>query len=264
MRNKQLSLLMLALCSCSGSEFAKYSKLGSMRVLAMIVSAPETAAGSTVSVTPFVSYPDMSGTETLTHTAIACSDPGVSIGAEPKCATDIVTVLAESSVTMSSATKTESLASFSVAIPATYLDMLSAEAQLLGRDYLVLYTLSSSKGSTVTVATRIVVSSSPEPNQNPSITDIEASGATFSTYPESEVLIKSVFPTSAAEIFSTGTEELLTTWFTNYGTIANTRTVGAAETKFSPDASRPDGAATVLVAVVRDSRGGVAVLKREL
>ena len=259
-------VLLLFLSGCGGSSLPQYNKLESLRVLAILSSSPEVSPGATVTITPVIS--DVTGGgRSLTYNADTCIDPGVAYGAVPSCEglTSRVSIAANAAVTgLSSPQYTAAVTStFSVTVPATILDGYSTVQQLLGVNYLVVIKITASDGTSVSAFKRILASTNPTKNNNPSITRVEANGSTVvGTLFHSWVSLQPIFGAGSAESYTailpdgstrTVTEVLTTTWFISSGSLGATRTEGTATLGYSPPVGIP---AVSLVAVTRDGRGG--------
>ena len=266
-------LLQLA---CAEDQFPKYVELGGLRVLAIraeVAGRAEASPGETVLITPFVS--DYGNSRSLSFEAKACLDSGVAVGAEPTCEGQPGAVLAGSgAVTITGAERTGAAPDFSVVIPAGILDSRSSDDRFNGVSYLVTYRLVASDGTAVQSFKRIVVSESTKTtkNLNPSVSGILGSGSTLTVYPTADVELTPVISAGSQESYSfsrngvTGfsrTEELVTTWFISHGEIKFFRTVGSDSTLWTP-AALPLTGNPILVAVLRDDRGGVSTFVQAL
>jgi hypothetical protein len=269
---KYLILFLLFLTSCMDSKFKKSSSLDSLRVLTIKADQPEVAPGTTVILTPFVS--DINETASLTYSASGCIDPGVSLGADPECSASSVIVSNQTITTLNSSSLfTGDANTISVTIPAT--DTIfagkSSIDQFNGVSYLFTYRLSNSSGQTVKSFKRIVVSTKTTKNANPSGNSILGNGSVLSAYPFgfSGKLSLSVNSSSlesyqfqdSNSAFTSYSENLLTSWHYTDGTSKFLRTVDSDEVQFDALASSLSSRKSLLIAIIRDKRGGVQTIR---
>ena len=271
----------LLLGTCSSDDLPKYVELSGLRVVTLVASSPEAAPGGSVSITPWVS--DVSGAgRDLTYTAEGCLDPGIAYGAEPTC-TGSATLTSLGSGTISGTLTaanvyTAAVTAVNVTLPASAVIFAgrSTVDQFNGVYYLVVYTVRASDGSSVKSIKRIVVSSKGSGyNSNPSFSDILADGASLSALPGGDVILTASFTGGSQEAYSqmksdgstvTATESLTTTWFITDGKLKYFRTANTdGNTWTPPTLPLPDGRSkTLVLGVIRDSRGGMAVKAKAL
>src|ERR1700690_3653181 len=81
-----LALSVAAMTTQCGNtnDLPKYQTLGGLRILTIVVSAPEANPGDTVTFTPVLSDLNGSG-RTINYAVQACIDPGIGNGADPVC-----------------------------------------------------------------------------------------------------------------------------------------------------------------------------------
>jgi hypothetical protein len=243
---KSIAALCLGFAGCS-EGFRKLEDLGPLRVLAIQATNPELAPGASTQLSVLVSYLDQKPGETLTHSAVACPDPGIAQGAEIVCANP-VPVLTETALSLSTAGKTQALTNLlNVSIPADYLAQVGGQT----RDYLLIYTIRSSAGATVESFKRLRVSLASSPNQNPQFTDIQASGASLSAKPTDKTKLEPLV----------NDPELIVSWTSSQGRFESSRTAGLQPNSFTPDTE--SSLPFVLVAIARDLRGGVSFVIKE-
>jgi hypothetical protein len=269
-----LSLVCFSLfAACGDDDLPKSTDLGGLRILAIQAgsdgAAAEYAEGQTVQLTPYIS--DYNQTRTVEFEAMWCLDPGVSYGAQPSCeGVPGATSLGNGAITFGDPNRTGAAnplpASFQ--IPAGLLATRLPTDQFNGVAVLFTYKLRASDGATTKSFKRVIVSNKPAKNNNPPAPAIQVAGAPLSAYPAGPVQVSASVAPSANEAFQemkrdgslTGrTEELLTSWFISDGTLELFRTINGQATKFEPPATKPTGRTPIIVAVTRDSRGGVAV-----
>lgn len=268
---------LFALAACQENTLPKYEVLGGLRILALradqgsqFSGQAEFLPGDSVVVTPYVSFYRVSAA--VSYTATACPDPGVNVGASASCdGVAGAVALGSGTVTLTGGgSNTGQANSFTVSIPGNVLDNRRPIDQYNGVSYLVVYKLTSADGQSTSAVKRLLVSSASKTtkNQNPSVTALTAGGSPLTTLPGGEVELGISFPASARESYSsmltsggleTRTEDLLTTFFITDGTLKYGRVVDAQTSTYTPPSSAPTDHTAVLVAVVRDPRGGVAV-----
>ncbi len=260
------------LCGCSDMGLPEYIKLDRLRVLALIPDAPEVAPGATVTITPVVS--DYGANRTLTFSAEACPDPGLTLGRDPSCESSALRVsVGSGNVSFPNGTHATNRTGLTtslpvVTVPATILTGLPSDVQFNGVFYVVTYTLSASDGSQVKSFLRIRVSNKSPKNNNPVINDILANGSSLANNPINEVSLTLSFSAGSKETwttqrsdgtFTSQTEVLTTTWFYTAGKMKVFRTLDAEANTFQGSSSAPpSGLNHLLVAVVRDGREGIA------
>lgn len=267
-----LVLTLLFQVSCMESKFKKSSILESLRVLTIKADQPEVAPGATVVLTPFVS--DINETTSLTYSASACIDPGVSLGAEPECGSGSIIVSNQTITTLNSSDLfTGDANSVSITIPATSTIFAgkSSVDQFNGVSYLFTYLLSNSSGQSVKSFKRIVVSSKATKNANPSGNSIFANGATLTSYPFgfngklslslNSSSLESYQYQDSNSVLTSFNESLLTSWHFTDGTSKFLRTIDADEVQFEALASSLSSRKSLLIAIVRDKRGGVQTIR---
>lgn len=284
---KRLILLStsLGLLSCGDNNFPKYEALGGLRVLALTSTTPEVLAGSgSVSVVPFVSDVNGAG-RALNYDAEACLAPTLDYGGDPTCAGNPTRqVLAQgSSITAGQLTATNgytgTVDTLTAAAPsAALLSALDSNFQYNGVPLLITFRVYAG-GESVNSFRRILVTTngSKTLNTNPTLNDILASGSPIGgTLPGSAVSLTPSYPSSGAgapesytEFNRNGvsvsrSETFSMTWFISAGELSAARTLETAATQFTPPGSLPPLGRVVLVGVLRDGRGGVTVLQKNL
>jgi hypothetical protein len=267
--------MVLLIGSCNSSSLKTYSQLGDLRILAVVVkdtngSTSEGSPGDTFTVNPYIS--DIVSTGAITFSIVGCVDPGVSYGASPTCAgSSSLTTYTLSSVT---APYTDFAGTFTVTIPSAILSGQSTATQYNGYNYILLITATNTNGTSVTSLKRITVSTKSTKNNNPSISSITSSGATLGALSTGSVVsLAYVAGAGSAESyqyensdgsFTSYTETLQATWFATDGSLQYTRTNDGGTTQFTAPSSYPTSRSSVIVTVLRDGRGGEAVVKNTI
>ena len=268
--------------NCGNDDLPKYQTLGDLRILTIIVSAPEVNPGDTVTFTPVLS--DLNGNgRPINYAVRACIDPGLAYGADPVCTNPDPGSIKTGSVTIppgTSLTYTDLVTSFTLTVPdesAMFAGRSPAD-QYDGVIYLVQYNVWIPNGPAINSFLRVFVSTTAktQKNQNPSIASVDLNGSPVPNtipMPTSASNFRVVSPASSSETyqvmqfdgsFLTRTEEMLNTWFVSDGTFDYNRTTGTTENLWSPPGSKPAGRGVVLLVVTRDGRGGAAFQKIEM
>jgi hypothetical protein len=273
-------LALVLLFGCSENKLPKYVELRELRVLGLIAEPPEVDAGGVSMITPVLS--DITESTALTYEAVGCLDPGVSVGAEATCAGAPSAVsLSSGSLTTGDMTKARGFTGlatpFSVTAPASSLIFLQRreQDQFNGISYLVTYTVTNSTGVTVKSFKRLIISTRPlsQKNKNPILSDILGDGLVFSTSFSlaAAISVAPSFGAVGAETYlvqqadgsqSTRNEEILTTWFITDGELKSYRTTGADSNTWTTPGALVSGRDTFLLALIRDGRGGLSVVKK--
>ncbi len=272
-----LALMALMCAACSDNNLPKYDELKGLRVLALIASQPEVDAGGSTTITPIVS--DIQETTALTYESIGCialTSVDTSCAGNPT-ATALQNGTLNSGDMVVGRSFTGAATTINVTIPnsTTIFNQRSTQDQFNGVTYLVTYTLKNSRGESLQSYRRILVSTRPgaEKNQNPVLNDVLADGAALTTtLPAGQKLnLRPSFGAVTAEAYrvqeSSGnfrneTEELITTWFITDGEMKYYRSVSGDENIFTAPDALPSGRDTLMIAVTRDGRGGLAYKRK--
>jgi hypothetical protein len=269
----RLSLLLVVM-ACTNNTFPVYSKLDSIRVLALIADKPEVNPGTSVTITPYISDTLGAG-RSLNFSASACPDPGVGVGASATCAGNAlsITIATNQAVTLPSAANsyTGAVDPLTVSVPVTALVGQSSINIYNGVSYLFTYQLSGSDGVVLAASfKRIVVSQGRALNLNPNLSDLLADGVSVSAAPSKLVSFSAQIPAASAEKFTyqdgsgkiqSSIESLQVTWFSNTGDFQYVRTNFLDGNQFTPGGATLGGH-PVFVGVLRDGRGGEAILQK--
>lgn len=261
--------------ACSNNNLPVSSHLNSLRVLNLTADQPEVAPGTTLTITPYISDA-IGGGRALSYSASACPDPGIAQGVTPTCiGNPLVNTIATSlPVTLPGVANsyTGTVNAFSVVVPAGLLAGQSSINIYNGVNYLVTYNLTAADGTTTAAFRRIIVSQGHAINTNPSIADILVAGVSFVSMPAVVTSLLPSIPASASETYSyqdssgvilMSTENLLLSWFTNAGDYQYLRTDSVSANQFTPGTTPPMTGHNTFVFVLRDGRGGEAILQRD-
>jgi hypothetical protein len=272
---KILLISMLTLLSSCADDENRFFELGDFRVLAVQADLPEidgtSPTATTVTLTPFVSDIKAGG-RTLAIDILACPDPGLQFGNEPKCDESLATTqdIAYTSVSSSTlgARFTGAMPPFTVDVPAGLLTDQTAQNQFNGIDYIVTMKFTVG-GETFSTYKRIAVSEKTPKNQNPKIENVLRNGNIGGSIQNNDKLsidLLAGFGSQTYEfqnqegIITEKTEVLTTSWFSYKGTTDLRRTFIDEINIFeqTPGESNP-----FVVAVLRDDRGGIDVQLKE-
>jgi hypothetical protein len=273
--------------ACTQGNLPDYIRLGDLRILALQADHPEVDPATVVTLTPVVS--DLTLGRTLSYSAEACVDPGVALGASPTCAGNPTQVtLSAGAIPTVGATKrtfTGKAPVITVTVPPATVIFANRSAmdQFNGVAYLVIYRLTAADGTAVTAIKRIIASTRPVKNSNPTLSDVTAGSTSLSAYltalqftgtAPTQVTLSPVIASGSAENYPvktatdtiTQSEVPITTWFLSDGDIQDFRTQNTDGNGWTPPATQPSslgGGATaatvrgvVFVVVTRDGRGG--------
>lgn len=269
----------LTLTSCGSSDFTRFSELGGLRIVAVQVEDQLRAGVAeidgnstspvTMRVTTYISDLNAEG-RGFQVTVTGCVDPGVSQGAGFRCLDPQVIAFPNGGTfdtNLLSATRfTGSMTSFDLVInnPAELLSGRSDVQKFNGVNYLLNLTLTSGEESlsvikSIPITTRILR------NRNPEIDEVLLDGNALTSGPTTGGNLNlRLTPNGAAEVYeemafdgqiTSQIEEYLITWFYSEGRVRPFRTVETQQPELVLRTSGP----VLLMAVVRDRRGGVAV-----
>ena len=277
----------VTLSGCMDSSLRKYSKLETLRAVALIADSPDIAAGSTPTLTAWVADP-LGGGRALKVRAVGCVDPGIAFGADPSCEGNATKreIVAETALAWPNSDDAADYAG--PVTPTVTLSASDTTAILTGRSaidkfngvaYIVIYEIWSTDGAArVTMFKRIVVSDKSASagqtrNANPTLSDLLGGGASITTFPSAAVELSAQIGAGSAESYKAMStdgslvdrvEQIATSWFITDGDVKFFRTTGSDSTLYSPPSARPTGRNAVLIGVARDGRGGESAIKRRL
>ena len=296
---RRVILIQCFLFGCSSDQMPNYSIIQSLRVLALVLDQPEVNydsgvfTPSSVSLTPWVS--DLYGNgRSLSMNIYSCLDPGVGIGATPTCAGSpslnsvIQKQVVAPSTSFSGPNFTGSLAPVSLPLAGIVPPPLSQQILYNGYAILVFFEIYSTNNPSekVTSFKRLIFSGSPKTkkNQNPGSVQVKQNGIEITSLPIVETNLNADVPDSETETYSVmdgggnlgnAKEELETAWFltgpadivcskkkecTPDGILSLKRSKPGELNLFTPPkVSLPSSRGRVLIAVAKDSRGGVVV-----
>lgn len=258
-------ILLILLISCADDSFNKVERLEGFRVLGIKASSPEVSPGGTSTLSLIVS--DSNGGRVINGTHESCIDPGISVGAPVSCSHDPLTSQVgfsfDTSTLGAGTLYTGEIGSVSISVPANILTGRSSREQFNGVGHITIFRLNVD-GQEVVAFKRIMATNRGSAlNTNPSVSAILSNGASFTSAPNKGDILQSV--TNSPETYpfraldgstETRTETYQIAWYLSSGELDKPKTRAGETTKYLSDApSTP----FVIVAVVRDERGGLDV-----
>ena len=280
MRKFILSVLVCLTFSCSPDNLPDFNKIESPRVIALMADKPEANPGDTITITPVIS--DLAAVSGVQDSIQVCIDLGISFGASPTCEGNPTKIVVQNHRVLTlpgvgeNWTGSADSFSFSLPINAVIFNQRSAQDQFNGVDYLIEYTLHSSSGKDVTAIKRISVSEATKTNKNlnPTFSDIFSDGVSMLNLPVGLLVhLSNNLNLSSAENYAIKdaqgglknyTEELTVTWFITDGKTKYYRSLVGGLNEYTGPGAAPVGRSAYILAVARDNRGGVFVVKRKL
>jgi hypothetical protein len=264
---KQIILLsaLILISSCGDNKLNKVEKLGSFRILAIKTTTPELtqANGLTVIATPFIS--DISsGGRTITGNVEGCVDPGIAFGAEATCDGNSTRVTSAYSVDTTDAASLNSKwgpDSVPLSIPDAIFTGRSSIEKFNGVPFIIIFSLSAD-GVTYKSFRRILVTNRTTLNTNPSLTSLLLNSGAMAKPKNGDYFGINYSGTETYDymrvdgVVESRTEKLVMAWYVSDGTL-NISKANATETvQFKSD---PPATPLLIIGVLRDERGGVAV-----
>lgn len=270
---KILLPLLFILLSCGDDDMKKYSKLSGLRILAIEADVPQINSAQDVVITPYLSYPEANDT-VLDISYEVCLDPGIAYGAEIKCNSPIQSGTSTFNTnTLNTDYYTGAMTPITIltanlATPIAYLSTVSSTLQFNGVDIIFILSISDPADTTQKIKTfkRVSLTSKATGlNTNPAFNTIENNGANLTSFPTTIAKLKISTPTLDSQSYeiegsngvTTLNETMTVSWFSNVGEFKFSRTDKDESVEFDPQGET----AGVFVAVYRDNRGGVKVVK---
>ncbi len=259
---------------CSDDDLPKFSSLDRLRVLTLVANPPEADPGTAgIVLTPWVSDAKGGG-RALTYAAEGCLDPGVSFGAAPTCEGQPTrAILAGGTVTgLAAPHYTGAADAIAVTLPADAIAFAGrgANDRHNGVAYLVTYLVQAADGASHRAFKRVLISApaKTQKNQNPAFVDILADGASLASLPGGASRLSAQVGAGSAEHYAEQSaagaaariEDLTVSWFVSGGDLLYDRTEADQATRWAPPGVGP----ALVVGVLRDDRGGVAVVAKSL
>ena len=275
-----LFFMLILLASCGGDNFNKVEVLKGFRILSVVMTTPatesEVQAGTPVTLQLYVSDVEGAGRSHV-GTTTSCIDPGISLGAKVNCDHDPSAIRAAFTLDTNSGDLSTNLFTglaantLNVTVPAAETIFLgrSAREQFNGVSYIVIFNFTVD-GKEVSAFKRIVATNRLPLilNQNPSGSSILLNGSAIATAPsENDILeVTSNLPQTYEYITLDGntetrTEELAVAWFVTQGEFDKPKSDVNESVKYLGSAPTVP---SIVLTVVRDSRGGVEIVRRKL
>jgi hypothetical protein len=269
MKTLNFILLLAALLSCGDDNFRKVEKLNGFRVLGIKADKPEITNGlaaQNIDLELIVSDVNGGG-RIVSGEVVSCIDPGVGYGAEVSCDhdplanTDPYVINFSALPNPGSVNHFTGIATYTFDIPGNFFSFQSARDQFNGVAYLTIFTFEVD-GETHKVFKRIVVTNRTSLNSNPLSSNIQKNGIDINAFPQNgdELSIMANSPETytyrtVEDIDETRTEELQVAWYVSDGELSRSKTYVGEKTEY--DKSEPTSSSSVVVAIVRDERGGL-------
>jgi hypothetical protein len=275
---KLLILGLVFLSACTKDNLPKFNKLEGLRILAFQTDTPEVNPGTSVTIKPIIS--DINATS-LTYSASHCIDPGLSYGASATCENNPSKQVIASNVALTAPGVGESWTgladsfTFNVPIEAIMFSSRTPTETYNGVSYLIEYTLVNNLGESVKSVKRIIVSetSKTPKNLNPATSQVFAGGvAMVSLSLSSKLSLSTDLSLTSAENYNlknlkgelvNQVENLTTTWFVTDGETKFYRSNGVSTNEFTAPDQAPANRSFYLLAISRDDRGGVSLVKKK-
>lgn len=259
-----LSLLFTS--SCGENKLNKVETLSSFRVLAIQSTTPElTQTTRTITARPYVSDTNSSG-RVITAVVDGCVDPGISFGAEVTCLDNPTKVTSSYSVDtgkpgflLHSGWGDNSSA---LAIPDSIFLGRTAREKYNGVAYIILFSFSVD-GIIYKSFKRIFITERTILNSNPALSSLLINGGPIAK-PQNGDYLSAV--TSGAETYDyllvdgiteSRSEKLTMAWYVSSGTLDTPKANASESIRYKSD---PPATQLLIIGVLRDERGGVAVL----
>ena len=251
--------------SCGNDKIKKLEILNSFRVLAIESLTPELTqgAGLSVSARPYISDINGGG-RTLSAVVDGCVDPGVSLGAEVTCDGNITKVsVAYSLNTSTLPTLNSGWGSYSCAlsVPNTIFLGRTDREQFNGVPFLIIFSFTVD-GAILKSFRRILVTNRTSLNTNPTLTSLLLNGSTIAKPQLNDYLSATA---SGAQNYNyvladgqteNRNETLSMAWYVSSGELNTAKTSASESVKYK---SSPPASSLLIIGVLRDERGGVAV-----
>lgn len=275
-----LPLVCIFLFSCSKDDLPDFNKIEGPRVLALVADKPEANPGDTITITPVIS--DLVATAGLQDSIQVCIDPGIAFGASVTCEGNPTKVVVQNHRTLTLPGLAENWtgaadpASFALPLDAVIFNQRSDQDKYNGVNYIVEYTLHSPSGLDTKAIKRIAVTevAKTSKNLNPAFIDIFANNVSMVNLPVgTKVNLSNDLTNASAENYlikdtqgnlKSYTEELTVTWFITDGETKYYRSLVGGVNEYTGPGAAPIGRSAYILAVARDDRGGVIVVKKQL
>lgn len=257
--------LLIFLMACGDDNFRKVEEIDGFRILAIEADDPETAPNTGTNIRLFISDPIGAG-RNVSFDVVSCIDPGIGLGASVACDHDPAAV--PSNVMINTAAlgtlNTGLSANIPVNVPTDILNGRTTREKFNGVGYIVIFT-TNVDGREIKAFKRISATDRPGLlNQNPIISQIELNGAALGgTKPQKndELNVIADTPETYSAILVDGStetkiEKYQVAWFVSKGEISKPKVRIGEVVEYM---STPPTTTMLVIAVVRDDRGGVMI-----
>jgi hypothetical protein len=156
--------------------------------------------------------------------------------------------------------------SVQITIPSTIFSGRSSVDQYNGINYLVTMRFSTPDGQSIKSFKRLRATTRTTKNQNPTLGNILHNSSAFTTYPETGTFSLSSYSSKENFTFqdrngnfSTLSEENSVSWYVSDGEVNFSSADPSASVKFTSPVAANRESELVVVAVIRDARGGMSI-----
>lgn len=263
-------LFLMTLLSCGDDRFTKVETLEGFRIIGINATNPEVVPGGNSTLSLYVSDVGGGG-RVINGTYEGCIDPGISVGAEVSCSHDPTAVsgayVVDTTIPdLANNQFTGFSGSLAVTVPAGIFLSRSSRDQFNGVGYIVIFRFTVD-GKSISAFKRIIATNRGSLNANPAGASVLLNGAVMASIPNKDdrLTVSGLTP----ETYSyqnidgsteTRTEDLEVGWFVSAGKFDKPKSDYGETVKFLDDAP----STLLLVAVIRDDRGGMTVVRISL
>jgi hypothetical protein len=265
-----LLLPLLILLSCGDDNFKKIDTLGDFRVLGIISSAPEVAPGASATLSLIVSDVNGGG-RIISGVYVSCIDPGIALGAKVSCDHDPSAISGQITIDPSSETQVvvgnlyTGIADdvITVNVPVAILTGRSLREQFNGVGLITIFTFTVD-GKEVSAFKRIVATNRGSLNTNPSGSSVLLNGAPIGAPIEKgDKLVAINASPETYQVMNvdgsieTRTEEFKVAWYLSQGNFDKPKSNINEVVEYL---GRSHSSPSVVMAIIRDERGGLEVI----
>lgn len=267
MKNMLIILPLFLIISCGDNKLDKVETLSSFRVLAIQTANPELTqtTGLTVTARPYISDINGGG-RTVTAVVEGCVDPGISFGAEATCTGNPTQVTSSYSVDTSTLPNLKSgwgNYSAALAIPDTIFTGRSTREKFNGVPFLIIFYFNVD-GIIYKSFRRVLITNRTTLNTNPTLSALLRNGGAISKPNNGDYLSATYSGTETYDylridgVTENRTEKLVMAWYVSSGNLDIAKASAGESVKYNSD---PPATQLLMVGVLRDERGGVAVVE---
>ncbi len=253
------------IASCGDDKLKKVETLNSFRLLAIESATPELTqnAGLSVTARPYIS--DVNGGGRIVNAEVdGCIDPGISFGAEVTCEGNPSKVSVAYTINTSALPNLNSgwgAYSSALSIPDTIFFGRTDRERFNGVPYIIIFKFTVD-GAVVKSFRRILLTNRTVLNSNPTLSGLLLNGSTISRPNLNDYLSASV---SGSENYNTilddgiienKNETLTMAWYVSSGELNISKATASESVQYK---TSPPSTQLLIIGVLRDERGGVAV-----